>query len=372
MTEAGSALPSLPFTRPDIGEREKQIVLEALEAGHIGGNGIISRQLEMRLQEMFAVNYVQMTTSCSDALELAMMSMRIGPGDEVILPSLTFVSTANAVIRERAKPVFAEVRADTFNLDPAHIEQLITPATRGIIPVHYAGQGCDMPAILEIAGRRHLRVIEDAAQAVGARRRGRAAGSFGEVGCFSLHPLKNLNGAGDGGILTTNDEDLAKRLRLLRNHGLKNRDEVILWGFNSRLDTLQAAVLRVRLKYLEEVTETRRRNAQRYRQRLSSAVTCPVDRPDEHAIYHLFVIQSDRRDALQDFLLARGIETKVHYPIPIHLQLCSASLGYRQGDFPVAERQAKRILSLPIHQNLTEECLEWVTQSVLEFYGGEK
>jgi dTDP-4-amino-4,6-dideoxygalactose transaminase len=228
-----------------------------------------------------------------------------------------------------------------------------------------------MGSLLEIAERHGLYVVEDAAQAAGARYRGRSAGSFGTLGCFSFHPLKNLNAVGDGGIITTGDESLAERLRLLRNHGLRHRDEVVMWGHNSRLDSIHAAVLNCRLNKLTEVTQKRRHFAEMYRTALSHLVECPFESADEYAVYHLYVIQCDHRDQLKDFLEGRGIDSRVHYPIPIHLQECSSGLGYREGDFPVCERQSKKILSLPVHHCLTDAQVDYVCGSIADFYRGK-
>lgn len=303
----------------------------------------------------------------TDAIGLVLKALNIGPGDEVITAPNSFVATASPIVHAGARPVFVDVRSDQ-NMDPDLIEAAITPRTRVIIPVHLTGRCADMGPIMEIAERRGLAVIEDAAQAVWAGYRGRRAGAFGICGCFSLHPLKNLNAVGDAGVITTNDATLAERLRLLRNHGLRTRDEVAVWGFNSRLDTLQAAVLRTRLRQVPEVTQARRRNAERYRTALSSIVACPEERVEEFNVHHVFVIQCDRRDELKAFLAERGIETKVHYPVPIHLQPCAKELGYARGDFPVAERQAERILSLPIHQWLSDSQLREVCDAVADFY----
>jgi dTDP-4-amino-4,6-dideoxygalactose transaminase len=287
----------------------------------------------------------------------------------VITQPNSWISTASSIVFTGARPVFADVRED-FTIDPDRVEAAITPRTKAVLPVHLTGRCADMEAIGAIAQQHGLAVIEDAAQAAGARRKGRAAGSFGVVGCFSFHPLKNLSGIGDGGMVVTRDAAVAERLRLLRNHGLRTRDEAALWGFNSRLDTVHAAVLRCRLKRLAEVTETRRRHAARYRAALSGVVTCPVDRPDEYAIYHLFMIQCGQRDALQRCLTSRRISTKIHYPIPIHLQPCSRDLGYQAGDFPAAEAQAQRILSLPVHQSLSDDQIDYVAHSIREFFEG--
>jgi dTDP-4-amino-4,6-dideoxygalactose transaminase len=338
------------------------------------GDFILGEEVEAFEKEFAAlcvVDHAMGVANGTDALILALRVLGIGPGDEVITVPNSWISTASSIVHAGARPVFVDV-AEDYLIDPSKIEAAVTARTKAILPVHLTGRIADMEAIDDIAKRHHLFVVEDAAQATGAQRKGKTAGSFGTVGCFSFHPLKNLNGVGDGGMVVTNDEELAQRLRLARNHGLKNREEVAIWGFNSRLDTLQAAVLRVRLKFLQEVTEARRRNADRYREKLSLVVTTPMEGPHERAIDHLFMIQCDRRDALQEFLAKRGIETKIHYPIPIHLQPCSAALGYRPGDLPMAEEQAGRILSLPVHQNLTPEDVEMVCQAILEFYEGRR
>lgn len=304
----------------------------------------------------------------TDALALALRALGVGPGDDVITAPNSFLATAAAIVQVGGRPVFVDVR-DDLNIDPDRIAAAVTGRTRAIIPVHLTGRCADMDPILEIAQRHALHVVEDAAQAVGAVYRGRRAGSFGATGCFSLHPLKNLNAVGDAGVITTSDAGLAARLRRLRNHGLATRDEAVEWGFNSRLDALQAAVLRFRLGQVPGVTAARRQLADRYRATLAGVVECPEERPWEQHVYHLFVVQGDQRDDLQRFLAARGIDTKVHYPVPIHLQPCAKNLGYARGDFPVAERQASRILSLPVHQWLDEADVEHVAASIREFYG---
>lgn len=363
----------VPYTDfPSQFHRHREETLGAVERVLASGNFILGEEVEAFEREFAAFCGTKAAVGVAngtDALLLALKALGVGPGDEVITVPNSFVASAAVVAQVGARPVFMDVRDDQ-NIDPGRIEAAITRRTRAILPVHLNGRCADMPALLEVAGRRGLPVIEDAAQAVGAALNGRKAGTFGLAGCFSLHPLKNLNAVGDAGIVTTDDEDLARRLRLLRNHGLETRDDVALWGFNSRLDALQAAVLRVRLRHLSEVTEARRRNAAAYRSALSSVVECPVDRPQEYNIYHLFVIQCDRRDELKAFLASRGVDTRIHYPKPIHLQKCCEGLGYRAGDFPVAERQAGRILSLPVHQFLTPAQVEKVCAEVGEFYAG--
>jgi dTDP-4-amino-4,6-dideoxygalactose transaminase len=260
------------------------------------------------------------------------------------------------------------VQADQ-NIDPAAIEAAITENTRAVMPVHLTGRVCNMDAISAIAEKHALVVIEDAAQSFGSKYRDKASGSFGRAGCFSAHPLKNLNAAGDAGFVTTDDGDLAERLRLLRNHGLADRDTVSEWGTVSRLDTLQAAILLMRLKKISTVIDTRRRNAALYQGLFAgSEVFCPPCLNHEFNTFHTFVVQVDRRDELQAFLTEKGIETAVHYPTPLHLQPAAKALGYKAGDFPVTEEQAGRILSLPIHQFLAEDDIKSVAETILSFH----
>jgi dTDP-4-amino-4,6-dideoxygalactose transaminase len=303
----------------------------------------------------------------SDALWLSMKALDIGPGDEVITAPNSFIASAWSIVAAGATPRFSDVD-ETFNLDPEKLAQAITPRTRAIMPVHLTGRVADMAPILDIAARRGLHVIEDAAQAIGAERNGKAAGSFGIAAGFSLHPLKNLAAYGDGGLIVTSDDALAGKLRLLRNHGLKSRDESTLWGFNSRLDPLQAAILRIKLRHLKAWNESNRAMAERYHQALRSLVTVPDCGPDELPIYHRYVIQTDRRDELQTFLADRGIDTKVNYPIPIHLQPVAAELGYKKGAFPVAEQLAQRILSLPLYPELEYDEQTRVIDGITAFY----
>lgn len=363
---------AVPYTDfPAQFARGREETLAVLERVFAKGNFILGEEVELFESEFarfcgtrFAVGVGNGT----DAIALALKALGVGPGDEVVTAPNSFIASAGAVRQIGARPVFADV-GDDLNLDPAAVAAAITPRTRAILPVHLTGRCCDAEALLEIARRHKLPLVEDAAQAVGASRKGKRAGSFGQAGCFSFHPLKNLNAAGDAGIVTTDDPALAERLRRLRNHGLKSRDEVAEWGVNSRLDALQAALLRQRLAGLEDGVTVRRRHAARYRERLRG-VEVPRESPDERHVYHLFVIQADRRDELQRFLASRGIDTKIHYPVPIHLQEAARELGYRPGAFPVAERQAGRILSLPIHSFLTEEQVDWVAESIGDFAAG--
>lgn len=368
----GMRVPYVDF--PGQFEMQRKEVLEAIERVLSRGDYVLGEEVqtfERRFAELCGVRNAVGVANGTDALMLALRALGIGPGDEVITAPNSFVATAACVALLGARPVFVDVRSD-MNMDPDLIEQAVTPRTRTILPVHLTGKCADMGPILEIAKRHRLYVIEDAAQAVAAGYRNQKAGSFGILGCFSLHPLKNLNAVGDAGVITTNDEGLTEKIRMLRNHGLRNRDEVSFWGFNSRLDTIQAAVLNCHLDRLEEITEKKRHVAARYRSLLADWVDCPSESLDERHVYHLFVIQCDQRDQLQNFLEVRGIDAKIHYPIPIHLQECSLGLGYKRGDFPICETQARRILSLPVHHGLTDAQVEYVCESIVDYYRGKK
>jgi dTDP-4-amino-4,6-dideoxygalactose transaminase len=306
--------------------------------------------------------------SGTDALFLALKVAGIGPGDEVITPPNSFIASTAVIVHLRARPVFVDVLADQ-NIDPAALERAVTPRTRAIMPVHLTGRVCRMDAILEIAERHGLLVIEDAAQSIGSMFQERKSGSFGDFGCFSAHPLKNLNAMGDAGFVTTNDSAAAARMRRLRTHGMADRETVEEWGFVSRMDLLQAAVLDYRLDKLPDVIAKRRENAALYQSLIKhERVFVPPCRQDEFNTFHTFVIQAERRDELQHHLRAIGIKTAIHYPVPIHLQPAAASLGYRKGDFPAAERQAERILTLPVNQYMKAEDVEAVAGEVLAFY----
>jgi dTDP-3-amino-2,3,6-trideoxy-4-keto-D-glucose/dTDP-3-amino-3,4,6-trideoxy-alpha-D-glucose/dTDP-2,6-dideoxy-D-kanosamine transaminase len=327
-------------------------------------------EFEQRFATLCGAQFAIGVNSGTDALMLIMKALGIGPGDEVITVPNSFIATAGAIAMVGATPVFVDV-ADDYNIDPHLIERAITPRTKAILPVHLTGNPAAMPQLMEIAVRRGLHVIEDAAQAIGAAIDGRPMGSWGIAAEFSLHPLKNLNVWGDGGVVVTNSEELAEKVRLLRNHGLQTRDECEFFGHNSRLDTLQAIVACHLLEKLDDVTHTRIRNAQIYDAELASlegAVIVPLRRENVRQVYHLYVIQARARDRLAAFLEERGIEAKVHYPIPIHLQPAARHLGYSPGDFPMCEAQARSILTLPVHQDLSEGQLMFVVESIREFY----
>jgi dTDP-4-amino-4,6-dideoxygalactose transaminase len=311
--------------------------------------------------------------SGSDALLLALMAFGVKAGDEVITVPFTFFATAGAISRLGAKPVFVDIESDSFNLDPRQIERALTPRTKAVIPVHLFGQCADMAAINAIAKPRGLRVIEDACQAIGAAQQGRRAGVLADVGCFSFFPTKNLGGFGDGGLMTADDDGLADALAMLRVHGSRVRYLHEAVGINSRLDALQAAVLHVKLKYLDQWSDGRRRNAERYERlfadaRLLDRVQLPVTMPGNFHVYNQYTVRVPQRDELRNFLKEKGVGTEVYYPLPMHLQNCYRDLGYHKGSFPVSERAAEEVLSLPIYAELTDDQQAYVVQMIAEFY----
>jgi dTDP-4-amino-4,6-dideoxygalactose transaminase len=325
---------------------------------------------ESNFAKLCQASYALGVNSGTDAIFLALKALDIGSGDEVITVPNSFVASVGAIMATGAKPVFVDVGPD-YNIDAALIEQAITKKTKAILPVHLTGNPAEMDKIMEISKRRSLYVVEDAAQAVGAAIEGQPVGSFGDAGCFSLHPLKNLNVCGDGGVLTTSSQEVYNKLKLLRNHGLKNRDEIEFFGYNSRLDTIQATIANHVMKNLNSITEARRNNAQVYDSELKNLydfITLPPRRDSVYQVYHTYVIKTKNRDKLAKYLNGLGVETKIHYPIPIHIQKPCRELGYKKGDFPVCEEDCRTIISLPIHQYLKLEDLSYVIDSVHRFY----
>ena len=307
-------------------------------------------------------------SSGTDALLCALMAAGIGPGDEVIVPTFTFFSTAGSVSRLGAKPVFADIEPDTYNLDVSKLPGLMTEKTRAIIPVHLFGQCAEMDPIMELVAGKDIAVIEDAAQSIGAKYKDRPAGSIGHYGCFSFFPSKNLGGLGDGGMVVTNDEERAERCRLLRQHGSKPKYYHKIVGANFRLDALQAAVLRVKLRHLPGWSEGRRKNAARYNVLLAgSNVTRPTIRDYNESIFNQYCIRHPDRDGLQAHLTEQGIGTEIYYPLPLHMQECFADVACKEGTLPVAEEAAKQIVALPIYAELTDEMLQHVAGAVKSF-----
>lgn len=316
-------------------------------------------------------------SSGTDAILAALMAIDLRPGDEVVTTPYTFFATAGAVARLGGVPVFVDIDPATYNIDPARIEAAITPKTRAIMPVHLFGQMADMDPIMEIAGRRNLVVIEDAAQAIGSEYKGRRAGSIGHMGCFSFFPSKNLGGFGDGGMTVTNDPALAEKLDILRKHGSKPKYYHKIVGGNFRLDAIQAAILRIKLRYLDEWTAGRQRNAALYRKLFDAAgvaergVFTPLELPHGRHIYNQFVLRVPQRDALMAYLKQWKIGTEVYYPVPMHLQECFAMLGHHEGDFAESERAALNTVAVPIYPELTEGMQQTVVAAIAEFYAGK-
>ena len=348
----------------------KTELLNAVEKVFESGNFVLGQKVK-KFEKNFAkycgTEYSLGVGNGTDALFMVMKALGIGKDDEVITVPNSFIATVGAIVATGAKPVFVDVD-DDYNINPKLIEDAITKKTKAILPVHLTGRPASLDKILEIADKNKFYLIEDAAQAVGAKYNGKKVGSFGIAGCFSLHPLKNLNAYGDGGVITTKDQQIYEKLKKMRNHGLKNRDECTFFAFNSRLDELQAAILNMKMKYLDKWTKRKCEIANFYQEGLSDIVKVPFDKPNEEAVYHTFIIKADKRDQLQKFLLKKGIETKIHYPIPLHLQEASKYLNYKKGDFPKTEEQAKKILSLPIYPELKEEQLELVVREIRNFY----
>lgn len=349
-------------------ENLREELTPALERVLQTGHFILGEEVDL-FEEKFAAfcsaDYCVSVASGTDALHLALRALNIGPGDEVLVPANTFAATAFAVAYTGATPVFVDVRPTDFNLDPELIESALTPHTKAIIPVHLYGHPADMDAILEIAKRKGLSVVEDACQAHGALHRRRPAGSIGDLGCFSFYPGKNLGAYGDGGAIVTNNADLANKLRLLRNYGQRTKNVHTMVAYNSRLDTLQAAVLLVKLNYLDDWNERRRSIAAQYREQLADAdIILPRELPDVRHVYHQFVIQHAQRDELMSRLKAQGVSTGIHYPVPLNQAAPFVAARTVPHGVPVCTALAQRIVSLPMFPELTDDQVSTVTEAI--------
>jgi len=320
----------------------------------------------------------------TDALELAIKALGIGDGDEVITTPFTFIATTEAICLNGAKPVLVDIESDTFNIDAGRIEKAITSRTKAIIPVHLFGQACDMDAVMNIAKKRNIRVIEDCAQAIGAEFKSKKVGAFGDIGCFSFFPSKNLGCFGDGGMVTTNDKTLADKIKMLRVHGQAARYRHEVEGRNSRLDELQAAILRIKLHHLDEWNDSRRNNAFLYNKLFENLsrtgkLTIPVEKKDRKHVYNIYSIkikdkvlsEAKGRDKLMESLTAKGVTTAVYYPIPLHLQPVYIRLGWKKGDFPISEQACEEVLALPVFPELEEEEIRFVARGVIDFLEGK-
>lgn len=373
------ALVSVKVPLLDLKAQFQQIrseVLSAIEGVCEDQRFILGQRVEAfeaAIADYLGCRYAVGVASGSDALLLSLMTAGVEPGDEVITVPFTFFSTAGVVSRLSGVPVFVDIQADTFTMDPDQLEKAITPRTKAIIPVHLFGQCAGMEAIIEVADRHGVKVIEDACQSIGASRHGRQAGTMGYTGCFSFFPSKNLGGVGDGGLITTNDRELRDLLLALRVHGSRSDYHHDHIGLNSRLDALEAAVLRVKLPYLEGWNAKRARNAATYERLFAEAgllerVTLPTTEAGNVHVFNQYTIRAQRRDELMAHLKDREIGHRVYYPVPLHLQECYQPLGYQKGDLPVSERMAREVLSLPIYPELTDAQMELVVQSIGDFH----
>lgn len=367
--------PMLDVKRQNAPLREEVLaaIADVIDSGGFV-NGPACKRFEAAAAEYCGVEHAIGCGSGTDALLLALMAFDIGPGDEVILPSFTFFATAGSVWRLGATPVFADLIPETFNIDPADVERKLTANTKAIIPVHLFGQTADMAAINALAAAHGVPVIEDAAQAIGAEHEGRRAGGLSEVGCFSFYPTKNLGGMGDGGLVTTNDAELAARIRVLCDHGQSPRYHHSTVGLNSRLDAMQAAALEVKLRHLDGYAAARQRHAGRYGAELAGTygVVTPVEAAGATSVWNQYTVRvpNGRRGELQSYLAEEKIGSAIYYPIPLHLQECFAELGYQPGDLPHTEQAAKEVLSLPVFPELTPTEQASVIQAVRAFAGG--
>ncbi len=352
---------------------EIQNVLKAVCAEQNFILGPHVQKLEETLAQFIGTDYAIGVASGSDALLLSLMEAGIQPGDHIVTVPFTFFASTGVISRLQARPVFVDVMPETFNLDPACLAEKLTPSVKAILPVHLFGQCADMEAILQVADKQGIPVIEDACQAIGASRNGIQAGAFGRTGCFSFFPSKNLGGFGDGGLITTRNSSIAERLRLLRVHGTRSEYHHHLIGMNSRLDAIQAAVLQVKFQHLTTWTAKRQNHAALYQRlfqecHVDERLTLPVVGPGNVHVYNQFTIRTPQRDELSAYLTQRGIGNRIYYPVPLHLQECYRSLGYQKGDFPVSEQLSQEVLSLPIFPELTPDQLHYVVSTMKTFF----
>lgn len=353
-------------------QEEKSELLACVDNVLSKGHLILTQEVnefEEQAAKYIGVKHVIGLNSGTDALMMALWAYGIGKGDEVITTPVSFVATTGAIVHVGATPVYVDV-CDDQNIDVSKIEAAITPRTKAIMPVHWSGRIANMDVIMAIAKKHNLIVIEDAAQSMGAYYRGKHGGSFGDAAAYSAHPLKNLNALGDAGFMSTNDDEVNRKVRLYRTHGLESRDNCVLYGVNSRLDSLNAEVLKYRLERLKAIVDRRRHNVELYKSIIKQdSIFIPPEKPEEHNSYVMFITQADQRDKLKDYLQSHDIESLVYYGTPLHLHKAAARFGLKKGDLPVAEAQCEKVLALPHHQNLTDDQITYVAEKVNAFYG---
>lgn len=349
-------------------EEMDNAILEVVESGrYILGENV--KTFEKEMAEFTGAKYAIGVANGTDALHLTLEAYGIEEGDEVITTPFTFFATAEVISQVGATPIFVDIDKDTYNIDVNKIEEKITDKTKAIMPVHIFGQPADMDKIMDIAEKHNLIVIEDACQAIGSSYKGKEIGSIGHAGCFSFFPTKNLGCYGDGGMIVTNDEEIAEKLRMLRFHGQKVKYYNEILGYNSRLDEMQAAILRIKLRHLKDWNEKRRQHSYRYNELLKDTpLKTPVELEDIYSVYHLYILQSEERENLLSHLKENGVSTGIYYPVPLHLQNVYKDLGYKEGDLPNAEYTSKRTFALPLYPEMTKEQQDYIVEKVKEFY----
>ncbi|GBE06678.1 MAG TPA: DegT/DnrJ/EryC1/StrS family aminotransferase [Nitrospirae bacterium] len=341
------------------------VLSEILSSGHfVLGRHVES--LEREVAEYHGVKYAVGLASCTDALHLSLRALGIKEGDEVITTPFTFIAAAEAIAYVGATPVFTDIDPKTLNIDPSGIKKRVTARTKAIIPVHLFGQPADMDEIMDIARQHGLKVVEDCAQAFGAKYKNRHVAGIGDAGCYSFYPSKNLGGYGDGGMMITNDPEIFKKVRLLRNHGTTGPYKHSFIGYNSRLDEIQAAILRIKLKHIDTYNQNRRTLAELYTSIIGNSVQCPVEMPDRSHVFHQYTIRSPQREKIRESLKKSSISSVVYYPVPLHLQEAFKNLGYRKGDLVESETAAREVLSLPVYPELDPEKVRFIAEAVVK------
>jgi len=363
----------VPFI--DLGRQHKPIKKELMQAFErvLDSNKFILsdevKQFEEEVATYVGTKYAIGVSNCTNALLLSLRALGVASGDEVITTPFTFVATAEVIAIIGAKPVFCDIESDTFNIDPEKIKECISSMTKAIMPVHLYGQSADMDKIMKIAHENQLKVIEDMAQSLGAKYKGKMTGTFGDTACISYYVTKNLSALGDAGMILTNEQELDNKIRAFRVHGASKKYHHDFLGYNDRLDAMQAAFLRIKFKYYDDWNAKRRRIAKKYDEALEDFVTVPKINEGNESIYHQYTIRTNKRDPLREFLKEKGVDTAIHYPAPLHLQPAFRYLGYKEGDFPEAEKASREVLSLPIQQDLTDDEINYVIECIRNFFG---